>query len=68
MTPAPDNPQNGHENVLTGMSARIHCGGSADGDTPEHGGDLDALMIDHFLDTLADIATAVAQRACKGES
>ncbi len=52
---------------MTRIGERIHCGATQDGDTPEHGGDLDSLMIDHFLDTLADIATAVAQRACKGE-
>ena len=50
---------------MTRIGERIHCGATRNGDIPQRGGDLDTLMIDHFLDTLADIATAVAQRACK---
>ena len=61
-------PESGGQKALTRIPVRIHCGTTRNGDTPEHGGDLDSLMIEHFLDTLADIATAVAQRACKGES
>ena len=64
--PAPDQKHNGRK-ALTGIPVSIHCVATQDGDTPEHGGDLDSLMIDHFLDMLADIATAVAERACKEE-
>ncbi len=52
---------------MTGIPVRIHCVTTQNGNTPEHGGDLDSLMIEHFLDTLADIATAVAERACREE-
>ena len=61
-------PESGREKALTRIHTRIHCGTTRNGDTPEHGGDLDSLMIEHFLDTLADIATVVAERACKGET
>ena len=57
--------QSGRPDALTRIGERIHCGGYAEGDESEHGGDLDSLMIEHFLDTLADIATAVAERACR---
>ncbi len=63
-----DSGQSRRPDALTRILQRIHCGGRAEGDALERGGDLDALMIEHFLDTLADIATAVAERACKGES
>ena len=65
--PSRRSPESGGPKALTRIPVRIHCGGHAEGGTPEYGGDLDSLMIDHFLDTLADIATAVAERACKEE-
>ncbi|MCH8346816.1 MAG: hypothetical protein IIC87_07825 [Chloroflexi bacterium] len=66
MTRPLGNPQSGRQNGLTGIPRRIHWAA-----TPTEGNEAseaDQIMIDHFLDTLADIATAVAQRACKGES
>ena len=61
-------PESGDPKALTRIPTRIHCVATRNGDTPELGGDVDSLMIEHFLDTLVDIATAVAERACKGES
>ncbi len=59
--------QGGRPKALTSIHPRIHCGGYAEGVEPDHGGDLDSLMIDHFLDTLAEMAVAVASRACNGQ-
>ena len=59
-------PESRGPKALTRIPIRIHCGATQER-IREHS-ELDDLMIDPFLETLADIATAVAQRACKGES
>ena len=56
-------PESGDPKVLTRIPTRIHCGTTQEGIREQS--ELDNLMIDHFLETLADIATAVAQRACR---
>ena len=45
---------------LTRIHARIHCA-ATDGYDGEHS-DTDQIMIDHFLQTLAEVALAVASR------
>ena len=52
--------ENGLENGLTPIHGGIHC--AATPDTTEEGNELDQLAIDHFLDTLAEVAMAVARR------
>jgi hypothetical protein len=45
---------------LTRIRPRIHC--SATTDTGEELDELEQMQIDHFLNTLAEIALAVASR------
>ena len=56
---SPDS-ESGPLNVLTPIHGRIHC--SATQHNVEHEGELDRIAIDNFLDTLAEIALAVARR------
>ena len=50
----------GAEKALTPIHRRIHCAATAD--TTEGGNELDQLAVDAFLDTLAEVALAVARR------
>ena len=52
--------ENGQENGLTPIPSGIHCPATADG----VGGwdELDEIAVEHFLDTLAQVALAVASR------
>ena len=50
----------GGENGLTPIHGRIHC--AATPDTTESDHELDQIAIDHFLDTLAEVALAIARR------
>ncbi len=46
---------------LTGIHPRIHC--AATPDTPEDGySEADTIIVKNFLNTLADVALAVAAR------
>ena len=45
---------------LTSIHGRIHCAATPDTTEPED--ELDSIAIDHFLDTLAEVAMAVARR------
>ncbi len=50
-------------NGLTPIPGRIHCAATADsGDFNNEYDELEQLAIDHFLETLASIAVAVAAR------
>ena len=44
-------------NGLTPIHRRIHCAA-----TPDSENELDSIAIDHFLDSLAEVALAVARR------
>lgn len=57
-TPVP--PRNGGPEGLTRIHPRIHCA-ATDGHDGEHS-ETDQIMIDHFLQTLAEVALAVASR------
>ena len=46
--------------ALTSIHSGIHC--AATSDTPQEQNELDQIAIQSFLDTLADVALAVAQR------
>ncbi len=48
------------EKGLTSIHGRIHCAATPDTTEPED--ELDSIAIDHFLDTLAEVAMAVARR------
>ena len=50
----------GGEAGLTCIHGRIHCAATAY--TTEEGNELDQLSINTFLDTLAEVALAVARR------
>ncbi len=52
--------ESGGVNGLTPIHRRIHC--SATPDTIEPEDELESIAIDHFLDTLAEVAMAVARR------
>ncbi len=50
---------NGHE-ALTSIPEGIHC--AATPEDPNGQDELDEIAIDHFLDTLAEVAMAVVNR------
>ena len=53
-------PESGGPKALTRIPMRIHCGA-----TPTEGNaasEAEQIMIDHFLETLTEVAMAVAQR------
>ena len=52
--------EGGEANGLTSIHRRIHCGATPD--TTDFEDELDQITIDHFLDTLAEVATAIARR------
>ena len=52
--------ESGREKGLTCIPGSIHW--VATSDTTEAGNELDQIAISHFLDTLAEIALAVARR------
>ena len=55
--------QGGVPDALTGIHGRIHC--AATPDASEYGEDeteLDRIAIDNLLDTLAEVALAIARR------
>ncbi len=54
--------ESGLENGLTPIHGRIHCAATPDTTEPENENELDSIAIDHFLDTLAEVAMAVARR------
>ena len=58
--------ENGTSNVLTRIHRRIHC--AATRDATEEESELDCIAIDHFLDTLAEIALSVARAMSKEDS
>ena len=56
-------PQGGVPDALTGIHGPIHC--AATPDASEHDEDeteLDRIAIGNFLDTLAEVALAIARR------
>ena len=56
-------PQGGVPDALTRIHGRIHC--AATPDASEHDEDeteLDRIAIDNLLDTLAEVALAIARR------
>ena len=52
--------ESGGENGLTPIHRRIHC--AATEDTTRGQNELDERTIHHFLDTLAEVALAIARR------
>ena len=52
--------ESGAECGLTPIHRRIHCGATPD--TAESDNELDHIAVDHFLDTLAEVAMAIALR------
>ena len=56
-------PQGGMPDALTGIHGRIHCAATPDAtEHDEHETELDRIAIDNLLDTLAEIALAIARR------
>jgi len=61
--PAPDGVTNDGltpEPGLTPIHRRIHC--AATSDTTDDTNELDAVAIENFLDTIAEVALAIARR------
>ncbi len=58
--------ESGAEKALTPIHRGIHCAATDDaGDNAEDSvNELDRLAINHFLDTLAEVALAIARRKC----
>ena len=50
----------GGENGLTPIHRRIHCAITPDNTGGQN--ELDQIAVDHFLDTLAEVALAIARR------
>ena len=46
---------------LTGIHGRIHCAATPDTDEPEYT-EAERVMVDNFLNTLAEVAIAAATR------
>ena len=65
MTRGPGNPQNGHEKGLTGIPIRIHCAATEDGNHLHS--EADQLVIENLVNTIAEIAMAVAGRQARSE-
>ena len=56
-------PQCGVPYALTGIHGRIHCAATPDAtEHDEHETELDRIAIGNLLDTLAEIALAIARR------
>ena len=52
----------GGVNGLTPIHSRIHCA-ATEGSTKTDGkNELECIAVDHFLDTLAEVALAIARR------
>ncbi len=49
---------------LTPIPRRIHCAATPGATESDNENELDRLAINHFLDTLADVALAIARRKC----
>ena len=49
---------------LTPIHSRIHCAATPDAIKPDIGNEneLDSIAIDHFLETLGEVAMAIIQR------
>ena len=54
--------ESGAEKALTPIHRRIHCAATTDTMQPENENELDNIAVDHFLDTLAEVALSVARR------
>ncbi len=54
--------ESGGVNGLTPIHGRIHCAATPDTYDEQNGNELDQIAIDHFLDTLAEVALAIARR------
>ena len=52
-------------NGLTCIHGRIHCVATQNGVEPEN--EIDRMMIDNFLETIAEVALAVAARDSEGK-
>ena len=57
--------ESGLENGLTPIHQRIHCAATADTTEPED--ELEHIAINSFLDTLAEVALAIARRRLEEE-
>ena len=56
-------PQGGALDALTGIHGRIHCAATPDATgLDEHETEFDRIAIDNLLDTLTEIALAIARR------
>jgi hypothetical protein len=52
--------ESGRENGLTSIPPRIHCPATTNGVGGQD--EIDDIAVEHFLDTLAEVALAVASR------
>ena len=55
--------ESGAEQALTPIHRRIHCGATHDTTIDQNGNELDQIAIDHFLDTLSEVAMAIVRRS-----
>ena len=54
--------ESGGVNGLTPIHNRIHCAATKDSLKPDDENELEGIAVDHFLDTLAEVALAIARR------
>ena len=55
--------ESGRENGLTPIHRRIHCAATHDTVNEQIGNELDQIAIDHFLETLSELAMAIVRRS-----
>ena len=54
--------ESGAVDALTGIHGRIHCAATPEATEHEDETELDRIAIDNLLDTLAEVALAIARR------
>ena len=58
----PSSEKQDRENGLTSIPRRIHCAATQEGECRNAVSETDKIILDHFFDTLAEVAMAVAKR------
>jgi len=57
--------QDGRPKGLTSIHRRIHCAATHEGEWGNAVSETDRIIVEHFLDTLVEVAMAVAKRVVK---
>ena len=63
--PSVDPPESGDRKGLTSIHRRIHCAATQKDECINAVSETDRIILEHFFDTLAEVAMAVAKRTIK---